>query len=224
MASHMIVERSHPHQAQEASFERFGGLCAMLAGVGGLLYAIAFVIVARSAPALGAFLSALLLTCNGLLASSVMAALYQRLRSVNPAAALWALVLGSVGAIGATIHGGYDLANAFHPPAGLSTELPSQIDPRGLLTFGISGIALLINAWLIRRDSTFPRGLGLLTTLLGALLLLIYLARLIILSPADPILLVPVLLTGFLVNPAWYFWLGRRLLRQSSVASIPNTL
>jgi hypothetical protein len=211
MASHMILERSH-QQPHEGSFERFGGLCAILAGVGGVLYAIAFVIVARSAPALGAFLSALLLTCNGLLASSVMAALYQRVRSASPAAALWALVLGSVGALGATIHGGYDLANAFHPPAGLPTDLPSQIDPRGLLTFGVSGIALLINAGLIRRDSAFPRGLGLLTYLLGALLLLIYLARLIILSPANPILLAPVLLTGFLVNPAWYLWLGRTFL------------
>lgn len=218
MASHMILERNH-QQPYEGSFERFGGWCAILAGVGGLLYAIAFVIVARSAPALGAFLSALLLTANGLLATSVMTALYQQLRSANPATALWALVLGSVGALGATIHGGYDLANAFHPPAGLAADLPSQIDPRGLLTFGVSGIALLINAWLIRRDSAFPRGLGLLTYLLGALLLLIYLARLIILSPADPILLVPVLLTGFLINPAWYIWLGRALLKLSPEGS-----
>jgi hypothetical protein len=213
MASQMIFERSRQDQAQAASFERFGGVCAILAGAGGILYAIAFVIVARSAPALGAFLSALLLTLNGLLATSVMATLYQRLLSANPAAALWALVLGSVGAIGATIHGGYDLANAFHPPVGLSADLPSQIDPRGLLTFGVSGIALLINAWLMRRDSTFPRGLGYLTYLLGTLLLVIYLARLIILSPANPVLLVPVLLTGFLINPAWYIWMGRTFLR-----------
>jgi hypothetical protein len=213
MASQAIFERSRQDQAQAASFERFGGLCAILAGVGGILYAIAFIIIARSAPAIGALLSALLLTLNGLLATSVMTTLYQRLRSINPAAALWALVLGSVGAIGATIHGGYDLANALHPPTGLSTDLPSQIDPRGLLTFGVSGIALLINAWLMWRESTFPRSLGYLTYLLGALLLLIYLARLIILSPANPVLLVPVLLTGFLINPAWYIWLGRTFLR-----------
>ena len=213
MASQMTFERSRHDQAQAASFDRFGGLCAILAGAGGMLYAIAFVIVARNAPALGAFLSALLLTLNGLLATSVVATLYQHLHSTNPAAALWALVLGSVGAIGATIHGGYDLANVFHPPVGLPADLPSQIDPRGLLTFGVSGIALLINAWLIRRDSTFPRGLGYLTYLLGTLLLVIYLARLIILSPANPILLAPVLLTGFLINPAWYIWMGRTFLR-----------
>lgn len=213
MASQMIFERSRPDQAQAASFDRFGGLCAILAGAGGILYAIAFIIVARSAPALGASLSALLLTLNGLLATSVMVTLYQRLHSANPAAALWALVLGSIGAIGATIHGGYDLANAFHPPVELSVDLPSQIDPRGLLTFGVSGIALLINAWLIRRDNTFPRGLGYLTYLLGMLLLFIYLARLIVLSPANPVLLAPVLLTGFLINPAWYIWIGRTFLR-----------
>jgi hypothetical protein len=212
MASHVMLEQTR-QQPQAASFERFGGFCAILAGVGGILYAVAFIIIARSDPVLGAFLSALFLTLNGLFSSSVMVALYQRLSPVNPAAALWALVLGSVGALGATMHGGYDLANAFHPPAGLPADLPSQIDPRGLLTFGITGIALLINAWLIRQDSTFPRGLGYFTYILAALLLFIYLARLIILSPANPVLLVPVLLTGFLINPAWYIWLGRTFLR-----------
>jgi hypothetical protein len=212
MASHVMVDHSR-QQPQAASFERFGGICAILAGVGGILYAVAFVVIARSAPAMGAFLSALFLTLNGLFSSSVMVALYQRLSAGNPAAALWALVLGSVGALGATMHGGYDLANAFHPPAELSADLPSQIDPRGLLTFGITGIGLLINAWLIQRDSTFPRRLGYFTYLLAALLIFIYLARLIVLSPANPVLLVPVLLTGFLINPAWYIWVGRMFLR-----------
>jgi hypothetical protein len=213
MASHMLIEGSHQEQAQAVSFERFGGLCAILAGIGGILYAVAFIIIARSAPALGAFLSAVFLSLNGLLATGVMTTLYQRVRSINPAAALWALVLGSVGAIGAMIHGGYDLANAVHPPASIAADLPSQIDPRGMLTFGVTGIAFLVNAWLIRQDSTFSRQLGYLTYLLGALLLFIYLARLIVLSPANPILLVPVLLTGFLVNPAWYIWVGRSFLR-----------
>ena len=40
---------------------------------------------------------------------------------------------------------------------------------------------------------------------------LLYLARLIILDPANPILLVPVLVTGFLVNPAWHIWVGLTL-------------
>src|SRR5262245_6615365 len=213
MATQTILKRSPNDDVQTASFERFGGICAILAGIGGLLYAIAFVIISRSAPALGGLLSALFLTLNGLLSSSALATLYQRLRSANPTAALWALLLGSAGALGAAIHGGYDLANALTPPSTLNADLPSQIDPRGLLTFGVAGIALLVNAWLIAKDGAFPRSFGYLTYVLAALLLFIYLARLTILSPANPLLLVPVLLSGFLVNPAWYIWLGLTLFR-----------
>ncbi|HJZ49255.1 MAG TPA: hypothetical protein VKE41_18885 [Roseiflexaceae bacterium] len=213
MATQTILNRSANDEVPTASFDRFGGICAILAGIGGLLYAIAFVIISRSAPALGGLLSALFLTLNGLLASSALATLYQRLRSANATAALWALLLGSAGALGAAIHGGYDLANALNPPSAVNADLPSQIDPRGLLTFGVAGIALLVNAWLIAKDGTLPRSFGYLTYVLAALLLFIYLARLTILSPANPVLLVPVLLSGFLVNPAWYIWLGLTLFR-----------
>ena len=50
---------------------------------------------------------------------------------------------------------------------------------------------------------------------MAALLVIIYLARLIILSPASPLLLGPVLLAGFVVNPLWYIWLGVTLWRGS---------
>ncbi len=50
--------------------------------------------------------------------------------------------------------------------------------------------------------------------LLGIFFLILYLARLIILDPTNPILLVPVLVAGFLVNPAWYIWLGAALWRR----------
>ncbi|MDP9243568.1 MAG: hypothetical protein M3O77_00615 [Chloroflexota bacterium] len=55
--------------------------------------------------------------------------------------AFWALALGLAGALGAALHGGYDLANAINPPASDPiANLPSPIDPRGLLTFGVSGL------------------------------------------------------------------------------------
>jgi hypothetical protein len=213
MASQVITsyERTEGHPI--ASSERFGGWCAVLAAVGGLLYALAFVVISRSNPALGGLLSALFLALNGLLAAGVMATLYERLRATHTVAALWALLLGSAGALGATIHGGYDLANAINPPASLNVDLPNAIDPRGLLTFGASGLSLWVIVWLMRRDQRSPKGLVYLGFLLAALLVFIYLARLIVLSPASPILLIPVLLAGFVVNPAWYLWLGIILLR-----------
>ena len=42
---------------------------------------------------------------------------------------------------------------------------------------------------------------------------MIYLARLIILSATSPLVLLPAAIEGFIVNPAWYVWLGFALRR-----------
>ncbi len=195
------------------SFQRFAGACAIAAAVVGFLYAVAFVIVRRSVPDTGALLSALFLMLGGLLSIAPLIAIYQRLRETEPGFALWSLLLGLLGAAGAHIHGAYDLANAIHPPAVLPTDLPSQIDPRALLTFGAAGLALLMIAWLIGRGRQFPHGLGVLGYASGVLLIILYLSRLIILTPTSPVIFVPALLEGFVVNPVWYFWLGMTLWR-----------
>jgi len=197
-----------------------GKLPALLAGVGGLSYSISFVILARSAPDVSAVLSPLFLALGGPLASAVLLALYNRVRETEPTFALWALLMGTVAALGSALHGGYDLANAINPPAlgsGLQTSLnalPSQIDPRGLLTFGVSGVAFLILASLIVRGGQLPKGLGYLGLLLGVLLIVVYLGRLILLQPTNPFLLGAAALTGFLASPLWYIWLGVVLLRR----------
>ncbi len=203
------------------SFERFGGLCAILTGIFVFMYSVAFIVIARNAPALGTLLSSLFLLLFGLLSTAPLTAVYNRLRETDAVFALWALLLGITGALGAAVHGGFDLANAINPPTSIPTDLapalatlPSQIDPRGLLTFGVAGIALFVVAWLMGRGTQFPGGLGYLGYLLAILLVVIYLARLIILDPAHPVLLVPVLLAGFLVNPVWYIWLGVALWRE----------
>jgi len=201
------------------AFGRFAGLCTLLAGIINFLYAVAFVIIARNAPALGGLLSALFLLLGGLLITATITALYARLRETEPAFALWALLLGAIGALGQAIHGGYDLGNSINPPAPSAevaaalASLPSQVDPRGLTTFGIMGIALWVIAWLMSRNGTFPKNLAYLGYALAILFIILYLARLIIFNPANPLLLVPVLITGFIVNPAWYIWLGIHLWR-----------
>jgi hypothetical protein len=48
------------------------------------------------------------------------------------------------------------------------------------------------------------------------LLVLLYLGRLLILDPANLLIVIPALLTGFLLNPLWYAWLGAWLLRRGS--------
>lgn len=198
------------------SFEKFAGTAAILAGLVHFLYAVAFVIISRSAPGVGALFSALFLLVAGLLSLTALTGAYQRLCRTDAAFALYALILGSVAQLGAAIHGGYDLANLINPPALVSADLPSQIDPRGLLTFGVMSLALFVIAGLMGRGKTFAKGLGYLGYALATLLLIIYLARLIILDPANPVLLLPVLVSGFVVNPAWYIWLGVVLWRRQT--------
>lgn len=198
---------------QGISFEKLAGICAILAGVVHFLYALAFVVISRGAPETGIFLSALFLLLGGLLSLTAMNGAYQRLKYTEAAFAIYALLLTSLGTLGAAIHGGYDLANILNPPATANADLPSQIDPRGLLTFGVMGLGLLVIAWLMSKNEQFPKGLSYVGYALAALFILIYLARLIILDPGNPILLWPVLLAGFVVQPAWYIWLGLSLQR-----------
>jgi hypothetical protein len=202
-----------------SAFERFGGLCAFIAGLGGLCYSVSFVILSKSAPDVSNILTPLFLMVGGLLSSAVMLALYQRLRETEATFALWAAILGVVAALGSAVHGGYDLANAINPPT-LSdsfhtdlSNLPSQVDPRGLLTFGVTGLAFLVVAWLIVRGGQFPKGLGYLGYALAILLVIVYLGRLILLDPANLFLLGAAGLTGFVLAPLWYIWLGLVLWR-----------
>ena len=193
-----------------SAFERFAGVCALLTGVSGLAYAIAFLVlvVGDAAPDLGALLSGLFLMLGSFLSTPALVALYQRLKAVNASLALWGTLLTVTGAVGAALHGGYDLANAIHPPITTFPDLPSPVDPRGLLTFGFSGAGLLVMAWLMGQTRGFPRGLAYLLALGAVLAIFLYLGRLIVLTPTSPVVLVPAALAGFVVNPAWSIWLG----------------
>lgn len=189
------------------SFERFAGLCGILAGIFGFFYSIAFILLQSN------LLAGLFLMLGGLFTTAVLAGVYGRIRATDPLFALWAFLLGSGGGIGSIIHGGYDLANAINPPAALAAELPNPVDPRGLLTFGLAGIVVFVISWLIGRNMGFAKGLSYLGYFLAILLVVLYLGRLIVLAPTNPVILVPALLAGFLINPVWYIWLGYTLWR-----------
>lgn len=198
------------------NFQRTAGLAAILAALIGLLYSVSFVVLQN------ALLSSLCLLIGGLLSLVVMVALFERLGEVDTQVAMLGLMLGAVAALGAAIHGGYDLANVLHPPPALPdgvAALPSPIDPRGLLTFGVAGLAVLIAGALMRGHSRFSPGLAALTLVLGVLLIVVYLGRLIVLTPSSPLVLLPAALTGFIVNPLWYLLLGLSL-RQGEVTAI----
>jgi hypothetical protein len=192
-------------RAYPASFERFAGTCAILTAIASVLYAVAFVIQQN------VLLSALFLMVVGLFSSAVLVAVYYRLREINAAFALWGLLLGTAGALGSLVHGGYDLANATNPVNPALAQLPSPVDPRGLLTFGVSGVALFVIGWLIVQGRQFARGVGYVAYLSAFLLVVLYLGRLIILDPSNPVILIPALLNGFVVSPVLYLLLGLAL-------------
>jgi hypothetical protein len=197
------------------SYARFAGYAALGSAASGFLYAVAFIIVARTSPARGATLAGLFLLTGGILATAVMVALYDTLGEVDQSFATWALLLGVVAALGSAAHGGYDLANGINPPGTGTGGLPSQVDPRGLLTFGVTGIAVAVFAWLVSRSRELPTRLAYVGYLSALLLEVLYLGRLVILDAKNPVIVVAALLGGFIVNPAWYAWLGVSLLRRS---------
>ena len=210
MASSTMAGRESAAQSETAAFERLAGLGAILAGVAIFLYSVGFIILRND------LVYSTFQLLGGLLATAAIIAVYERVRQTSEGFALWGVALWLVGTLGSTIHGGYDLANALNPPtsnAPALANLPSQVDPRGLLTFGVVGLGLLVMSWLMTRNTSFPRNLGYLGYLLAALSLVLYLGRLIVLNAASPVIVGPALLTGFLVNPLWHVWLGLTLWR-----------
>ncbi len=207
MATVAAAQGITAREEEADGFGRFAGACAVLAGAVTLAYSISFIILVNET------LSSLALLANGLLATAVMVGLYERVKSAGASFALWALLLGIGAGVGAALHGGYDLAAVLHPHAPVDPSLPSQTDPRGLLTFGASGIGLWIFAWLILRKSDLPRALGYLGYVVAALEIVLYLGRLIVLDASNPVIVVPALLAGFIATPIWYVWLGVSLWR-----------
>ena len=89
-----------------------------------------------------------------------------------------------------------------------TNELPNPVDPRGLLTFAAAGIGLLMLVWLTRRAGELRNWVGSLGLVVGTLLIMIYLGRLIILSPTNPLVAGLAGLTGFVLSPVFYIGLG----------------
>jgi hypothetical protein len=202
-----------------ADYDRLAGTAAILAGIGGFVYSIAFIggVVLGAAPEAGLLVASAALLIGGILTAVVLIAIHARVSGQAPQLAALGLALALLGALGASVHGGYDLANVIQPPVSdvlAVNELPNPIDPRGLLTFGVAGLGLLILAWLLRRSATVPMGLATLGIVVGALLVVVYLGRLIVLAPTNPLVAGPAALVGFVLNPAFYIWLGTVLRRR----------
>ncbi|MGH2462407.1 MAG: hypothetical protein ACRDFZ_02130 [Candidatus Limnocylindria bacterium] len=203
----------------DRAFEPWAGLAAILAGIGGVIYSVAFLggVVLGANPVLGMLVASAALMVGGVLSLLVLVAIYRRLLPASPGVALLGLALALMGALGSVLHGGFDLANVIHPPAvDVLTEagLPSPVDPRGLLTFGMSGLGLIVLSAQARRTGALSRRVTNLGVVLGGLLVIVYLGRLIVLDPTNLLVAVPAGLTGVIVAPLFYISLGMELRRR----------
>ena len=185
------------------SFSRFASWCAYLAAATGLAYSITFVATTDDDTRFGEGLEGAFLLAGGVLALVVFGALYELVREREAGFALLGLLLGAGGAFGAAIHGAYQLALAVEGLA--AEELPNAIDPRGFLTFGVTGAAVALFAALLGGRL---RAVGL---VFAVLLGILWIGRLVGGDADDVALLLPAALAGLVAHPVWYVLVGREL-------------
>jgi hypothetical protein len=95
----------------------------------------------------------------------------------------------------------------------VAADVPSEIDPRGFLAFLVGGIAIFAYSLLIVRTRRFPRALGIVGFVSFSFLVLLFLARLIIVTPTNPVIIGLAIVNGFILTPAWNIGLGLALWR-----------
>lgn len=190
---------------RQARFAAYAG------AIGGMLYGVAFVLLDNDIAA------AILLMLGGLASTIILFHLGTTLFSVNEPVARWALVIGMVSTTLTVVHAGYDLAKRLHPPdtPGLLLGYPSSVDPRGLATFGLTGLAYLTLSTLMSRSDSYSKRLARLGQALGVIMIVIYLGRLIILDPTNIVVRIA-LAAGVAANTAFLLWLGRTWSRNST--------
>ena len=116
-----------PARPAARAYERDAGSTAIVAGIGGIVYSVAFLggVVAGWAPQLGIIVASIALMLGAILSVAVLIAVYRRLEGDAMTVGLFGLVLVAAGAAGAIAHGGYDLANAIQPPSLICSPSPS---------------------------------------------------------------------------------------------------
>lgn len=202
------------------SFARFGGLSAIIVGALSLLYALFFLVITRQNEDVGTLGSWIILAVSGLFSSAAFVALYLRLRPTSEGFALWALVLGLFSSFATLAHGAHQALMLITLPGAeqgqraaieLVRMVPSPIDPAGLGTFGIVGLASLVTGMIIVIGGRLPHTLGYLAVANGVLLIALFFATA---AGAQTLILLTGGLTSVIVGPIWWIWLGRELRRE----------
>jgi hypothetical protein len=218
----------------DSTFVRWGGLAAIGVGLCSLLYGVLYITLVVFGPKLdpaaslvsfGVQSTNFLMALGGLLAFAAVIAIFQRLRGTSEAWARLALWLGMFGALLSALHGWSDLignptlADAFNQgdaskaAATLIANLPSTVDPRGVGTFGLTGLFVLIIGLLLYRTEGMPRRLAYVALISSLLLGLTFLGTVAYASGlgialARYLFLVAGPLQTVIAGPLFYAWIG----------------
>jgi hypothetical protein len=180
----------------------------VLATAQSLVFTISFALFVREGYRWANWTSAIALMASGLFVLPVFIALYERIREAEPELAMLAFIIGVAGVLGATVHGAFDVALLAHPASG-SSDLPREVDPRGFLTFGLTGLALALFGWLVAQTGRWPRLLGYAGLASGLVLVVVYLGRLTAFDPNNNVIRIGALLSGLGAVPAFFLLVAR---------------
>ena len=199
------------------SFQQFGGLSAILVGILSIIYAVFYLLISRQNPDLGINGSWIVLALSGIFSSAAYVALYQLTNQTAPGVTLWALALGVAASLATLLHGAYEstliktIAEASpDQQAALAVlqQLPSQVDPAGLMAFFVTGVVSLLFSYLIINQAVLSRALGTLGIVNGLVLVILYLASA---NQIQTLILVSGGLTSVILGPIWWICLGVKL-------------
>ena len=184
----------------------------MLVALAGVVFTVAFSVVVRERDRWAQWVSAITLTTGALLAVPVFLALYVRLRDREPQFAVLGLMSGVIASFATAMHGAFDYAGLSKPFKPDLAAVPSSVDPRGFMTFAITGLALMTFGAIALRAGGLPALVARLALVAGLLLVVVYFGRLIVLNPKSNIIKTTALASGLIVSPAFFAVFGRELL------------
>jgi hypothetical protein len=197
-----------------ATFGRIAVVSAVLAAVASVVFTGAFAVVAEEGDRWAQWTAWAALLGGGLVALPVMVALRAVLVGGEPQVALVGLLLGVAGALGSSIHAAFELSLLANPVDG--PGVPNAVDPRGFMTYGVTGLALLVFGGLLVRDRRLGREPGWLALAGGALFVVVFVSRLTVLDPQTNVIRVAAISSGLAVVPAFYLVLAWALYRREA--------
>ena len=202
----------------DRSFIRFGGLAAILLGLTSWGAVLAYATLAQPVAdpqltelgnlRLGMQVFQFLYGLVAFWALFAIVAVYYRVRSVGEAWAFFATLVGVAAAVGTMVAAVYEVANLRTSPVSVA---PSEANPLGLMSFGLTGLWFVIANLLLWRTKV-PRVLALLGLVTAAALLWGFVAAL---SLNGGVVYLATVFAGAIGGPIYWLWLGRQLRRDA---------